>query len=76
MVALSLGWMGNPEDGTLAEYRNQPLDIMPKPYDTPHARNSYPFDGWAIEIAAWSVIAVVTGCAATTFYCLFKYLAS
>ncbi len=53
---------------------NQPLDIMPKPYDAPHVRDSYPYDGWAIEIAAWAVISVILIGTLTIAYLVFKEL--
>ena len=53
---------------------NQPIDIMPKPYDAPHAKESYPYDGWAIEIAAWAVIAVILIGTLTIAYLVAKEL--
>ena len=51
---------------------NPPLDIMPKPYDTPRVKESYPYDGWAIEIAAWAVIAVILIGTLIIAYLVFK----
>jgi len=53
---------------------NQPIDIMPKPYDTPRVKESYPYDGWAIEIAAWAVIAVILIGTLIIAYLVFKEL--
>jgi len=53
---------------------NQPIDIMPKPYDAPHAKESYPYDGWVIEIAAWTVISVILIGTLIIAYLVFKEL--
>lgn len=60
--------------GKEAPKMNQPLDIMPKPYEAPHAKESYPYDGWAIEIAAWAVIAVIMIGTLIIAYLVFKEL--
>ena len=62
------------EQGQEEPQMNQPLDIMPKPYDAPHVRESYPYDGWAIEIAAWTVIAVILIGTLTIAYLVAKEL--
>ena len=38
---------------------NPPLDIMSKPYEPARVKETYPVDGWPVEITAWSVIAVI-----------------
>lgn len=62
------------EQGQEEPQMNQPLDIMPKPYDTHRVKESYPYDGWAIEIAAWTVIAVILIGTLTIAYLVFKEL--
>ncbi len=62
------------EQGQEEPQMNQPIDIMPKPYDAPHAKESYPYDGWAIEIAAWAVIAVILIGTLTIAYLVAKEL--
>lgn len=53
---------------------NPPLDIMPKPCEPVRVKETYPVDGWPVEIAAWMVISVILIGTLTIAYWVFKEL--
>lgn len=53
---------------------NTPLDIMPKPYEPVRVKETYPVEGWPVEIAAWAVIAVILIGTLTIAYLVAKEL--
>ena len=62
------------EQGKENSQMNPPLDIMSKPYEPARVKETYPVDGWAIEIAAWAVIAVILIGTLTIAYLVAKEL--